>query len=116
MPGPVPSIGRSTVAPVVVKPEIDSNTASSNAGIQPVTTYGSAPTIASTTHASVTVTNTSRIRIWCGSVVNRQPIRPTTAGQDPDEQQDADVGAAAHRVDDARHGDPDTGDRKREER
>ena len=31
-PGPVPSIGRSTVAPVVVNPEIDSNIASSNVG------------------------------------------------------------------------------------
>ncbi len=29
IPGPVPSIGRSTVAPVVVNPEIDSKTASS---------------------------------------------------------------------------------------
>ncbi len=38
MPGPRPSIGRNTVAPVVVNPEIDSNSASSTAVIEPVST------------------------------------------------------------------------------
>ena len=82
-PGPVPSIGRKTVAPVVVNPEIDSNIASSNAGIQPVNTNGRAPTTISTTHANVTVTNTSRIRIWRGSLVNRQATYPTTVTSTP---------------------------------
>ncbi len=83
MPGPVPSIGRNTVAPVVVNPDIDSNMASSYEGIHPVSAYGKAPTTISTTQASVTVTNTSRIRICRGSDVSRHPTTPTAVTTAP---------------------------------
>ena len=63
MPGDVPSIGRSTVAPVVVNPAIDSNSARSGWVNQPVTMYGIAPPTVRTSHDRVTVVNTSCTRI-----------------------------------------------------
>ena len=48
------------VAPVVVKPEIVSNSASTTNGISPLSIKGSAPVSASTIQHSATVTKPSR--------------------------------------------------------
>lgn len=69
-------MGRRTVAPVVVKPEIDSKSAWSTDVSLPVAKYGMAPTQASETHASVTVTKTSRFRTSVGTLVPRHTTTP----------------------------------------
>ena len=76
--GSVSTCGRID-APVVVKPEIISNSASTYEGIAPLMTIGSAPNAEMRIHAAATVTSPSRAKIALFFGRRQDSETPTTA-------------------------------------
>ncbi len=73
------SITGKIVAPVVVKPETDSNTAPAIVGATPVTTNGTAPASTTAVHPNPTMATPSRGLISISRGVRRHMPSPTTA-------------------------------------
>ena len=71
----------STVAPVVVKPEAASNSASVKLGSMPLSINGIAPNTLSKIHASATTAKPSRARRFRSTgLISRHRGRPMTSG------------------------------------